>query len=328
MRYDIIGDVHGQASKLESLLSNMGYQERSGAWGHADSRAIFVGDFIDRGPRQMDAIRIVRSMVEEGSALAIMGNHELNAIGWATPSRRKPGDWLRTRQGRKGADNLGQHQAFLDQIGEGSSAHADLLGWFMGLPLWIDLPELRVVHACWHPGAIGALNALLGGSKTLDPTRLSEALEAPGEPGGGVGGSVGMGLFEAVELVCKGVEIAIPGGGVFVDAAGYERSRARARWWDRGARTFKACAMLPEGAMRDMPDGPIPASCVVEAPTDKPLFFGHYWMTGAPEPLGERLACVDYSAGKEGPLIAYRYRGEERLTADNFASSDRRARRP
>lgn len=42
----------------------------------------------------------------------------------------------------------------------------------------------------------------------------------------------------------------------------------------------------------------------------KPVFFGHYWMQGAPVLQAEQMACVDYSAGKGGPLVAYRWSGE------------------
>jgi hypothetical protein len=45
---------------------------------------IFVGDFIDRGPQQREVLRIARAMCEAGSASAVLGNHEFNAIGWAT----------------------------------------------------------------------------------------------------------------------------------------------------------------------------------------------------------------------------------------------------
>ena len=85
MGYDIIGDVHGQADKLEALLKAMGYRQREGAYEHPDRKAIFVGDYIDRGPRQVDTYRLVRAMVESDNALAILGNHEFNAIAWHTP---------------------------------------------------------------------------------------------------------------------------------------------------------------------------------------------------------------------------------------------------
>ena len=50
MEYDIVGDVHGQADKLEALLLAMGYRQHAGAYWHPTRKAIFVGDFIDRGP--------------------------------------------------------------------------------------------------------------------------------------------------------------------------------------------------------------------------------------------------------------------------------------
>jgi hypothetical protein len=52
----------------------------------------------------------------------------------------------------------------------------------------------------------------------------------------------------------------------------------------------------------------------------KPVFFGHYWMTGSPQMLSATAACVDYSAARDGPLVAYRWDGEPVLNNDNFRS--------
>ena len=80
MNYDIIGDIHGHAEALKALLEDLGYGLKGSVWGHPDRQAIFLGDFIDRGPRQVEAVDIVRRMVDAGNAQAVMGNHELNAI--------------------------------------------------------------------------------------------------------------------------------------------------------------------------------------------------------------------------------------------------------
>ena len=40
MVYDIIGDIHGQADKLESLLLTLGYRNTAGAWRHQERQAI------------------------------------------------------------------------------------------------------------------------------------------------------------------------------------------------------------------------------------------------------------------------------------------------
>ncbi|MEA3054359.1 MAG: hypothetical protein QOG72_3262 [Sphingomonadales bacterium] len=79
--FDIIGDVHGCADELERLLADLGYMLR---WdGKAvevtapeGRRAIFIGDLVDRGPRSPDVLRIARHMVESGTALAVVGNHD------------------------------------------------------------------------------------------------------------------------------------------------------------------------------------------------------------------------------------------------------------
>ena len=66
MGYDIIGDIHGHAAALTALLRKMGYREHGGAWRHPDRMAIFIGDLIDRGPGQVETVRIVRGMTDRG----------------------------------------------------------------------------------------------------------------------------------------------------------------------------------------------------------------------------------------------------------------------
>jgi hypothetical protein len=109
MAYDIIGDIHGQVDKLEALLRTLGYRDTAGAWRHAERQAIFVGDFIDRGPAQVRSVHIVRRMVDAGAALAVMGNHELNAIAWHTPDARHPGQYLRSHDSAKWVRRTGSN---------------------------------------------------------------------------------------------------------------------------------------------------------------------------------------------------------------------------
>ena len=60
--FDIIGDVHGQAGKLERLFRVLGYQKIGGVYGLADRKAVFVGDLIDRGPAIGETLNIVKAM--------------------------------------------------------------------------------------------------------------------------------------------------------------------------------------------------------------------------------------------------------------------------
>ncbi|PRC53368.1 metallophosphatase, partial [Mycobacterium sp. ITM-2017-0098] len=79
--YDIIGDVHGCATKLEALLVDLGYRDdaRNGAYRHPHRTAIFVGDLIDRGTEQLRVLEVAKAMADAGTAQVVMGNHEFNA---------------------------------------------------------------------------------------------------------------------------------------------------------------------------------------------------------------------------------------------------------
>ena len=66
--HDVIGDVHGQFDKLVALLTHLGYRDNGGTWRHPNRSVIFVGDLIDRGPKQLATVDLVRGMVEAASA--------------------------------------------------------------------------------------------------------------------------------------------------------------------------------------------------------------------------------------------------------------------
>ena len=131
MAYDIIGDIHGHAQTLEALLVELGYSCEDGVYRHAERQAVFLGDFIDRGPQQRRVIGIVRPMIESGAALSVMGNHEFNAIAYATP--RAGGGYLREHI----AKNFQQHHAFLDAYVDADDYH-ELIDWFGTLPMWLE----------------------------------------------------------------------------------------------------------------------------------------------------------------------------------------------
>ncbi|MGW2327929.1 polynucleotide kinase-phosphatase [Streptomyces sp. NPDC001700] len=81
--FDIIGDIHGCRSELETLLGKLGYALRRDGQGrpadavHPEGRtAVFVGDLVDRGPDSPGVLRLVMGMVASGAALCVPGNHE------------------------------------------------------------------------------------------------------------------------------------------------------------------------------------------------------------------------------------------------------------
>ena len=86
--FDIIGDVHGCCGELEQLLADLGYEpgemdRDDPVWGHClyahpeGRKAVFLGDLVDRGPRILDTLRLVRNMVTAGQAMCVPGNHDM-----------------------------------------------------------------------------------------------------------------------------------------------------------------------------------------------------------------------------------------------------------
>jgi hypothetical protein len=295
--YDLIGDLHGHAAPLRSLLRSMDYAQTHGCYRHSDRLAVFVGDFIDRGPEIREVLEIVRTMVEQGTALAIMGNHEFNAMAFEAGYRPDT------------AKNRGHYQATLEQLRVPERLR--WVEWFRTLPLWLDLGSLRVVHACWNTAAMAVLAEGLRQHGGFSDAFLQAAATSGGP------------LYEAAEIVLKGPEIALPGGVTDTDAEGNVRSHARTRWYlppaGQSWRSYVFCR-------KELPDIPlaVPEGCAMEPYPDiaPPVFFGHYWFN-APEPalVAANVACLDYSVARNGFLCAYRWSGETRLDPANFRTA-------
>jgi hypothetical protein len=311
MNYDIIGDIHGHADALEALLAHLRYTRTGGAWGHPERQALFVGDFIDRGPQQLKSIDLVRRMVDAGSAQAIMGNHEFNAIAWFLPDQDCPGEYLRKHHSATYGDkNRHQHQKFLDVV-EGRPLHEELVTWFLTLQLFLDLPGLRVVHACWQPSALSYLRPFLTAHNGLTPETMVLASQEPDDEA--EKDTPELTVFKAVESVLKGIEVPLPLPHKFYDKDGHERDRVRVRWWDNEATDYRRAAMLPAEERSEFPLTAVPPHVLIGHDGGKPVIVGHYWLTGAPELLSNKVGCVDYSVAKGGKLVAYRWDGESEL---------------
>jgi hypothetical protein len=298
--YDLVGDIHGHADALHRLLRELEYTEVDGVFRNPQRKMIFVGDFIDRGPQQREVLRIARSMCEAGAASAVMGNHEFNAIGWA--DQNEDGGFLRSHSEK----NARQHAKFLHQIDEASADHKDAVRWFRSLPIWLDLPGLRAVHACWHEPSCQALMPFLDEAGRLTEEGIQESYRH------------GSDAHSAIEILLKGPEERLPAGIHFFDKDGHKREEVRLRWWDHGATTFRKAALGMDGREDEIPDSKIPTDYRYHE--SKPVFFGHYWLTGQPGITAPNAACLDFSVAKEGYLTTYRWSGERELTEDSLVA--------
>lgn len=84
--FDIIGDIHGCFDELVELLQKLGYQISTQSNGDITveppegRKAVFVGDYVDRGPKVPEVLRLIMRMHETGAALCVPGNHDIKLV--------------------------------------------------------------------------------------------------------------------------------------------------------------------------------------------------------------------------------------------------------
>ena len=84
--FDIIGDIHGCYDELVELLQKLGYEISTQSNGDTiveppqGRSAIFVGDYVDRGPKVAEVLRLIMRMHETGAALCVPGNHDVKLV--------------------------------------------------------------------------------------------------------------------------------------------------------------------------------------------------------------------------------------------------------
>jgi len=116
----------------------------------------------------------------------------------------------------------------------------------------------------------------------------------------------------------------LPDGITFRDGENVLRKRARIRWWvDPKGKSLRELAFQP-GVELPACAAPVDV-CKHEfyGEAERPVFFGHYWLTGLPHLIRENVCCLDYSVAGyrgDGRLVAYRFDGEQQLDESKFIS--------
>lgn len=280
-RYDIIGDVHGCAAELSTLLRLL--DDLEGA--QCDQRLIiFVGDVIDRGSAQERVLSLVQDLEAQGKAVCLLGNHEYNAV-------------MRSLGLRKKEDKA--HAAFLREYPQGSARYREAIAWMKRRPWFFTVPGLSVIHADYNLSMLQQLAPYLDEQHRPLNDEVFR-LSARGAP-----------LFAAVEEVLKGGELVLPPGFAITDKEGNVRHELRVKWWLKDPGSYEEAAFgarelkLPPGA-------PDPASWRWHDGDPQHLVcVGHYWLRHESGQsleevmrLSEHVICTDLSCVLGGELAA------------------------
>ncbi len=310
---DIVGDVHGELDALHDLLARLGY-DKDGS--HPDHRhLVFVGDLGDRGPDSPGVIREVAGMVQTGRAQCVLGNHELSLLRGVT----KPGNgWFFA------TDHDQARGEFRDCQPATAADREAFVDFIATLPLALERPDLRIVHAAWHPASLAIFDRELKSQSVLGVYAQHKAAGDEWAQRSNIGAETtreyrewgqylndeqaevplltAIGRKDEYYQMCNPVRVLTSGVEQLADqtffASGKWRMVNRVAWW------------------QDYQD-------------EVPVLFGHYWRWASPDGaelysrgernlfdgvapnqwLGPRRSafCVDYSVGvryRERPLDA------------------------
>ncbi|HNQ37147.1 MAG: metallophosphoesterase [Prolixibacteraceae bacterium] len=300
--YDIIGDVHGHATLLKNLLLSMGYVKSRSGYFHPERKAVFVGDFVNRGPEIRQSVELIRKMTEGGHALAVLGNHEINALLYHLKREKKAS--LLDKMGKRYQsveETILQFKNFQEEW----KSHRK---WLRTLPLFLELDGLRVVHACWTTRNIQVLKEELAPGKLPKEVLRDLVLEPRSS------------LSQAILQTSRGIHLIMPADLRLYDNHRRHHHLFRVRWWkEPHGLTFQQLSF--ESKFR-LPDYTIPGELLPEtepyAPDAPPVFFGHYCRGNGPFIIRKNICCVDACVTGKKRLAAYRWDGERHLDPEKL----------
>jgi hypothetical protein len=136
---DVVGDVHAEIQALNDLMDRLGY--RPDGTHPEGRRLVFLGDLTDRGPDSLAVVSLVRSLVENGLAQCVLGNHDLNLL---LKEEKHDNGWFFGREFHHEGKLVPQVLIQDDRTPQ------SVKDFFRRLPLVLERPGLRVVHACWQ----------------------------------------------------------------------------------------------------------------------------------------------------------------------------------
>ncbi len=280
--YDIIGDIHGHMSLLVELLGQLGYIKKGELFFHPGGRkAVFVGDIINRGKETIEVLKIIQRMHIDNQAYIVLGNHEFRLL-----------------------------QQFTIEPSEIDSQLIEFIPWIQTLPLFLEFPQFKVVHAAWHVPSI----RLLKNKKVKDENFIRSTMVKSSA------------VKEAVQIILRGISVPVPQDFEYFDRFGIKRKRARIRWWEKrrkiisGADFLPACEKMRSSSFENKNKFPEYSYSTDEPP----VFFGHYCLPEHEPKVIHNLVCVDGCVTSGNVLWAYRHTPKHTISTDKLVHTRNR----
>lgn len=146
-----VGDIHGDLAHLKLLLRKLPALDPS-------DTLVFLGDYLDRGPRSREVIERVRALDRElgCKVVCLRGNHEdawirVLEVGWPEFVYPPSNGCLATMRSFTGGDEPGDEEmateAEWDPLFAGAFFPKDVVEWMKALPLYYEDDHAIYVHA-------------------------------------------------------------------------------------------------------------------------------------------------------------------------------------
>lgn len=128
MRRFVIGDIHGCAKALRTLIETIAPQ--------SDDELVFLGDYVDRGPDSRNVVDQVIELQDQCRVVPLRGNHEIMLLGVALGGL-DDSVWL----ANGGKATVTSYNGCLSKI------PAQHLAFFQELVPYYELTDMICVHA-------------------------------------------------------------------------------------------------------------------------------------------------------------------------------------
>lgn len=151
----VVADVHGEAAPFAAAIAG------------AEAAGLFVlqlGDLTDRGPDSPGVLRHMRTLLDGGRGLFLLGNHD-HKLRRALTGRSVTAE----------PEGLGRTLAQLAAAADGEVLARWALDAIGRAPAWLRLGEWGFVHGAWHPAMSHAAPPPDAGVRRPDPV-LAHAL--------------------------------------------------------------------------------------------------------------------------------------------------------